>query len=110
MAYSYGNELWTLRRVARLDRKRFGLKIAPSEVWRLLRGMGWSPQKPQLKARERDEEKIRPWKEERWPELESLAENESRTTMFAGECWFSQKTTGKTMRVPSAPPCSGDEF
>lgn len=101
IAHGYSNELWTLRRVARLILDRFALKASPSEVWRLLRRMKWSPQKPQRKARERDEEKINQWKTERWPELQAKADKEQRTIIFVDECGFSQKTTAKKTWAPS---------
>ncbi len=101
MAHGYSNEFWTLRRVARLILDRFGLKAGPSEVWRLLRRIKWSPQKPQRKAREQDEGKINQWKTERWPELQAKADKEQRTMVFVDECGFSQKTTAKKTWVPS---------
>ena len=101
LGHGYANELWTLRRVARLILERLGLKTSPSEVWRLLRRMGWSPQKPQRKARERDEAKINQWKTERWPELRAKADKEERTIIFVDECGFSQKTTAKKTWAPS---------
>ena len=52
------NELWTLGRIAKVIRKHFGVQYGPSGVWRVLMGMGWSCQKPQRRARERDEEAI----------------------------------------------------
>jgi putative transposase len=58
LAHGYDNELWTLPRVGRLVAEIFDKKASQSEVWRLLRRMRWSPQKPRRKARERDEEKI----------------------------------------------------
>jgi len=53
IAHGYPNELWTLRRVSRLILETFGKTTSPSEVWRLLKRMNWSPQKPERKARER---------------------------------------------------------
>lgn len=58
MAHGYQNELWTLRRVGELVRKLTGKKAFNSEVWRLLKRAGWSPQKPVRQARERDEKRI----------------------------------------------------
>jgi transposase len=104
--HGYPNELWTLRRVARLIADRFGLKASPSEVWRLLKRMGWSARKPQRKARERDEEKINHWKTVRWPELRAKAEQEERTIIFVDECGFSQKTTAKKPGPPAGKPRS----
>jgi len=54
MAHGFPTELWTLRRVARLIEVRFGLRYSEVHVWRLLRGLGFSPQRPSKRALERD--------------------------------------------------------
>ena len=56
--HDYATELWTLRRVAELIENRFGVTCDPSGVWHLLTRMGWSAQKPEHRARERDEDAI----------------------------------------------------
>jgi len=38
-------------------------------VWKILRRLGWSCQRPAARALERDEKAIQRWKKERWPEL-----------------------------------------
>jgi hypothetical protein len=40
-----------------------------AHVWRILRQLGWSCQRPTGRALERDEEAIRYWKRVRWPRL-----------------------------------------
>jgi transposase len=65
----YPSELWTLRRVAEVIERRTGVSYHPGHVWRILRSLGWSRQKPARKAAERDEEKIEAWVKERWPDL-----------------------------------------
>jgi transposase len=69
-AAGFRTDLWTLRRVAQVIEHHFGVKYHPSHVWYLLRAMGWSPQKPERRARERDEAAIARWREEAWPQLE----------------------------------------
>jgi len=66
--YGYSTDLWTLRRVSAVIALVFGVEYHPSQVWRILRGMGWSSQKPECRARERDEEAIAGWRRE-WPGL-----------------------------------------
>jgi len=70
----YDTGLWTIRRVAELIKERFGVLYDQSQVWRILRGIGWSCQRPTGRARERDEEAIRRWKQERWPKLKKTPE------------------------------------
>jgi transposase len=65
----YATELWTLARVAEVIECRFGECYHPSQVWRILVGLGWSCQKPDSRARERDEEAIARWRRVDWPRI-----------------------------------------
>jgi len=67
--HGFATELWTLSRVAELIRRKFGVSYHPGHVWRILRAMGWSSQKPERRARERDEKEIAGWRREEWPRL-----------------------------------------
>ena len=69
MAWGYHTNLWTLPRVAALIEQECGVRFHPGHVWRVLRNLGWSCQRPSGRALERDEEKIRVWKKERWRAL-----------------------------------------
>lgn len=100
LAHGYENDLWTLRRVGRLIGETFGKKVSQSEVWRLLRRMRWSPQKPKRKARERDEEKIAQWKDKKWPQLKARAQTEQRTIVFVDESGLTQKPAAKSTWAP----------
>ena len=100
VAHGYQNELWTLRRVGQLVRDLTGKQASQSEIWRLLRRLRWSPQKPARRARERDEDKINQWKSEDWPRLREKAKQEERTIVFVDECGFSQKSTAKKTWAP----------
>ena len=61
--------MWTCARVAEAIRKEFGVSYHPAHVSRVVRALRLSLQKPMRRASQRDEEAIRHWKEERWPEL-----------------------------------------
>lgn len=65
----FPTDLWTCPRVAKLIRDRFGVSYHVDHVGRLLRGLGWSPQKPQRRAIERDEAEIQRWVKEEWPHV-----------------------------------------
>ena len=68
-ALGYETSLWTSWRVADLIERECGVQYHPSQACRILRQLGWSCQRPVGRALERDEEKIRRWKRERWPEI-----------------------------------------
>jgi len=67
--HGYARELWTLGRVGEVILARFGVVYEPSGVWRLLRRMGWSCQKPERRARERDEATIARWRKRDLPRI-----------------------------------------
>src|SRR5947209_409943 len=68
-AHGYRTELWTLRRIAAVVRRRFRVTYHPGHVWKLLGRLGWSCQRPEHRARERDEAAIRRWVRHRWPAI-----------------------------------------
>lgn len=68
-ASGYKTDLWTLQRIAKLIHKHFGINYHISHVWRLLQKMGWSCQKPEKRARERDEQAIADWRKKDWPRI-----------------------------------------
>lgn len=72
-AHGYRTELWTLKRVTELIRRRFGVPYDPSGVWHVLHKMGWSSQKPERRARERDEQAIARWRQKDWPRIKKSA-------------------------------------
>lgn len=68
-AFGYATPLWTAERVAALIEREFSVRYHPGHVWRLLRQLRWSCQRPTGRALERDEAAIRHWKKVRWPQL-----------------------------------------
>ena len=67
--HGYVTELWTLQRVAEVIERHFAVNYDPSQVWRILRSMGWSSQKPESRAKERDEAAIKRWRRVDWPRI-----------------------------------------
>jgi transposase len=68
-AFGFRGEVWTEPRIADVVRREFGISYHPSQIGRILKQCHWSRQKPVRRARQRDEEAIKKWKEEQWPEL-----------------------------------------
>jgi transposase len=74
-ANGYATELWTCKRVAQTIWRRFRVRYNPNATWFVLRSLGWSPQKPQRVARERDERAIEQWRREDWPRIKKSPPN-----------------------------------
>jgi len=68
-AHGFPTELWTLRRIKELIQRHFGVCYDISQISRILHSMGWSRQKPQRQARERNAEQIELWRSEQWPRI-----------------------------------------
>jgi len=68
-AHGHGTDLWTTTRVARVIFREFRVRYHRAHVGRLLHGLGWSVQKPERRALERNEERIEHWKRAVWPRI-----------------------------------------
>jgi transposase len=69
-AAGHATDLWTLKRIVRLIRADYGVQYTHVGVWKLLRNdFGWSYQKPQRRALQRNEKAIASWKRRTWPSL-----------------------------------------
>ena len=68
-ASGFDNDLWTLARVAQVIQQHTGVAHHPGHVWRLLRQLGWSVQRPARRAVERDDEAVQAWVKDEWPRI-----------------------------------------
>jgi transposase len=75
-ALGYRTGLWTAWRVADLIERECGVKYSTVHAWRVLRALGWTPQRPMGRALERNEAAIQKWKRQRWPELKKTPKHE----------------------------------
>lgn len=64
--FGYDTNLWTCPRVAEMIRHQFGVRYHVDHIGRLLHSLGWHPQRPQRRAMERDEQKVRTWIKGTW--------------------------------------------
>ena len=69
LVVGFRTNLWTCRRVAEVIRQRFGVVYHPDHVGRVLHALGFTQQKPQRRASERDEAAIERWRKRAWPRI-----------------------------------------
>jgi transposase len=69
LAAGFSTDIWTLPRMSAVIERQTGVRYHPGHVWRVVRQLGWSLQRPAQRARERDEEAIAAWKKRRWPRV-----------------------------------------
>ena len=67
--HGFGTDLWTLKRVGSLVQRLYGVQYGQTQIWRILGALGFSAQKPERRAVERDEEVVREWQRRTWPRL-----------------------------------------
>ncbi|HLX27223.1 MAG TPA: winged helix-turn-helix domain-containing protein [Casimicrobiaceae bacterium] len=65
----FPTEVWTLARIGTLIKREFGHVFGTTHVWRIVRELGFSSQRPTGRALQRDERAIKEWKTKRWPAL-----------------------------------------
>ena len=65
-AWGFSTALWTCGRIRQLIRERFHVVYHPDPIGRLLRSCGFTPQRPQTRAKERDDQRLRLWIHEEW--------------------------------------------
>ena len=68
-AWGVRTHLWTLQRIAQVIWKTCQVRYSVSQVWRVLGQLGWSRQRPDRRARERNKAAIRRWVRGRWPQV-----------------------------------------
>ena len=67
-AHGWPNELWTSKRVVKLIQKFFDVEYHEGHVRKMMRDiLHWTSQKPECRARERDETEIERWKNDEFP-------------------------------------------
>lgn len=86
-AKGFATDLWTLPRISAVLEQETGVRVHPGHLWRILVRLGWSAQKPEGRARQRDEEAIARWKRYTWPSLKKRPE-------MKAEPWSSSTKVG----------------
>jgi putative transposase len=77
-ALGYRTSLWSAWRVADLIERTCGVRYSTVHAWRILRQLGWTPQRPVGRALERNEVAIARWKRERWPVVKKTPKSGAR--------------------------------
>lgn len=78
----FDTDLWTCPRVQALIERRYKVAYHVDHLPRLLRKLGFTPQKPQRRALERDEEAIATWVRKDWRRIKKRP-RASRPTLFS---------------------------
>jgi len=75
-AYGFLGDVWTYARIAKVIEREFGILYHKAHVSRILKELEWTPQKPIIRASQRNEEEISRWRAERWREIKKSEEGQ----------------------------------
>lgn len=67
--HGWSTDLWTAPRVQQLIEQKYGITFHVNYIPTLLKSLGWTRQKPERRARERDEAGIERWVHVDWPRI-----------------------------------------
>lgn len=73
LANGFPTDRWTLERVRQLIQQKFEISYHPNYLNRLLRNLGFSPQKPLHQAIEQDKALVKVWLQRDWPRIKKVA-------------------------------------
>jgi transposase len=74
LAFGYQTNLWTLSRLASVMKKVTKVKFSGVWTWNIVRSLGFTCQKPQVKAKQQDKQAIKEWGEKRLPDLKKMGD------------------------------------
>ncbi|OCC14325.1 Mobile element protein [Dissulfuribacter thermophilus] len=77
--------LWTLAMVKELIFRKFGVSLSEVSVGRILKTLGFSPQRPLYRATQRDKALVNEWKTTEYPKIKARAKKEGAVIFFGDE-------------------------
>jgi transposase len=69
LSEGFPSDLWTCPRIAQVIQRRYGVSYHVDHLPKLMKSLGFSVQRPERQARERDEQAVQNWIERVWPSL-----------------------------------------
>lgn len=77
--------LWTLAMIREVIKKQFGVTLSEVSVGRLMRRLGFSPQRPLYRAWQQDPDLVDAWRTQEYPKIARRAKRENALIFFADE-------------------------
>lgn len=83
--YRFKFALWTLKLVNEMIRLKLGVKLSTASVWRLLKQLGLTCQRPLFKAYQQDAKAVQGWLKTTYPKIKALAKRVNAKVFFGDE-------------------------
>ena len=78
LRHEFPTDRWTLERIRQMIQEKFKTSFHPKDLRRLLRQLGFSPQKPMPQAIEQEKELVQAWLEKDWTRIKKVAAAQRR--------------------------------
>lgn len=97
--------LWTLAMIRELIRREFGVSLSEVSVGRLMKRLGFTPQRPLYRAWQQDAGLVEAWRQHEFPAIAARAKREGALIFFADESgvrsdYHAGTTWGERGRTP----------
>jgi transposase len=99
--HGWPNQLWTADRVTTVIQRHFGLTYHPEHVRKILKQrLGWTSQKPQLRAKEQNDKEVQRWRADEFPRIVRESWRREATLVFLDEAGFQLTPTVRRTLAP----------
>jgi transposase len=95
--------LWTLGMIREVIRDEFGVRLSEVSVGRLMKRLGFTPQRPLHRAWQQDPQLIDEWRENTYPQIAARAKREQALIFFADESGIRSDDHAGTSWAPAGP-------
>jgi transposase len=85
LQYKFEFALWTLAIIRELIKRSFGVSVSEVSVGRLMKRLGFTPQRPLYRAWQQDRALVDDWREHEYPQIAARAKREGALILFADE-------------------------
>ena len=85
LQFKFEFALWTLAIIRELIRRSFGVSLSEVSVGRLMKRLGFTPQRPMYRAWQQDPTLVDQWREHEYPKIAARAKREGALILFADE-------------------------
>ncbi len=83
--FKFQSALWTLLIIREVIKQKFEINLSEASVGRLMKRLGFSPQRPLYRAWQQDPVRVQQWQDKVYPEIAKRAKREGAWVMFADE-------------------------
>lgn len=98
--FKFEYALWTLALIRALINRQFGVKLSEVSVGRLMKRLGFTPQRPLYRAWQQNRELVQSWQETEYPKIAKRAKKEGALIFFADEAGIRSDNHAGTTWAP----------